>query len=316
MTHQEAAAWLQGRDGYLILTHKRPDGDTLGCAAGLCAALRKTGKTAYLLPNGEVTETYLDLVEGYYAPGGFAPQTVVSVDTASLNLLPAEAAPYRDRIDFAFDHHPSYEGFAPESCTDSSCAACGELIYRVCVAMDAMDAEVARPLYAAVSTDTGCFVYSNTTPNTHRVAAALMEYDIRYQELNKRCFRTKSLRRLRLESLLVEGMEVYDGGLIAVAAVSLEMMERLGATEADAEDLAAFVGQVKGVKISATIRELAGGECKISLRTDANLLNATETCALLGGGGHAAASGATVKGTVEDAKAAILNAIRTVQARG
>ena len=316
MTHQEAADWLRSRDGYLILTHRRPDGDTLGCAAGLCAALRKVGKTAYLLPNGEVTETYRDLVEEYYAPAEFVPQTVVSVDIAALNLLPSEAQPYRDRIDFAFDHHPSYEGFAPESCTDASCAACGEIIYRVCVAMDAMDAQVARPLYAAVSTDTGCFVYSNTTPNTHRVAAALMEYDIHYQELNKRCFRTKSLKRLQLESMLVEGMDVYDDGLIAIAAVSREMMDRVGATEDDAEDLAAFVGQVKGVKISATIRELTGGECKISLRTDAKVLNATETCALLGGGGHAAASGATVKGNVEDAKAAILKAIRTVQARG
>jgi phosphoesterase RecJ-like protein len=315
MNHTEAAEWLRSHDGYLILTHRRPDGDTLGCAAGLCQALRQLGKTAYVLTNPETTSTYLKDVESYFAPEGYEPETVVSVDTATLGLLPDNAKAYQDRIAFAFDHHPSYEGFAPESCVDASCAACGELIYRVCQALGPITAEVAKPLYVAVSTDTGCFVYSNTTSETHQVAAELMKYGDFYKEVNKRCFRTKSLKRLKLESLLVEGMEVYDDGLIAVAAISLDMMEQVGATEADAEDLAAFVGQVEGVKISATIRELRPGECKISLRTDANLLNATETCALLGGGGHAAASGATVNGTVEEAKQAILQAIWNVKNR-
>lgn len=313
MTDLQAAAWLQAHDGYLILTHCRPDGDTLGCAAGLCQALRQAGKTAYVLANPEVTRTYFDDVAPYYAPEDYRPETVVAVDTASLGLLPDNAGGYQDRIDFAFDHHPSYENFARECCTDSSCAACGELMYRVCRALGPMTAEVAKPLYLAVSTDTGCFVYSNTTAATHQTAAELMSFGDFYKEVNKRCFRTKSLKRLKLESLLVEGMEVYEDGLVAVAAISLEMMEQVGAEEADAEDLAAFVGQVEGVRISATIRELSPGKCKISLRTDPNLLNATETCAQLGGGGHAAASGATVEGTVAEAKQTILQAIWNVK---
>ena len=316
MTHTEAAAWLRTHDRYLILTHKRPDGDTLGCAAGLCQALRQAGKTAYVLPNPEVTSTYLRYVEGCYAPEDYEPEQVVTVDIASLGLLPDSAERWKDRIAFAFDHHPSYEGFAPESCTDASCAACGELIYRVCLELGPMTAGVAAPLYVAVSTDTGCFVYSNTTPETHQTAAELMKYGDFYKEINKRCFRTKSLKRLKLESMLVDGMEVYDDGLIAVAALSLDMMAQVNADESDAEDLAAFVGQVEGVKISATIRELRPGECKISLRTDPRLLNATETCALLGGGGHAAASGATVNGTVEETKQAILQAIWNERSRG
>lgn len=316
MTHTEAAAWLRDHDGYLILTHKRPDGDTLGCAAGLCRALRQAGKTAYVLTNPEVTRTYFDDVAPYFAPEDYQPETVISVDTATLGLLPDNAKEYQDRIAFAFDHHPSYEGFAPESCADPACAACGELIFRVCRELGPITAEIAKPLYVAVSTDTGCFVYSNTTADTHRVAAELMGYGDFSKEVNKRCFRTKSLKRLKLESLLVEEMEVYEDGLIAVTALSLDQMERVGASESDAEDLAAFVGQVEGVKISATIRELRPGECKISLRTDASVLNATKTCALLGGGGHAAASGATVDGTVEEAKQAILQAIWNVRNQG
>ena len=151
----------------------------------------------------------------------------------------------------------------------------------------------------AVSTHCGCFVYGNTSANTHRVAAALMDTGIPAAELNKRHFRTKSFRRLRLESLLTESIEFHDGGEIAIAAISLEMLARLQATEADAEDIAAFVGQVEGVRTGVTVRELKPGLCKISLRTDPKQLNASAVCTLLGGGGHAAASGATVEGDIQ-----------------
>jgi len=109
-------------------------------------------------------------------------------------------------------------------------------------------------------------------------------------------------------------MELHDGGTTAIAAVTLEMMAALGATEQDTEDIAALAGQMEGVLNAVTIRELAVGKCKISLRTDPKVLNASTVCALLGGGGHAAASGATVMGSVDETKAAILAAIHQVQA--
>ena len=312
MTVTETARWLLAHDNYLILTHIRPDGDTLGCAAGLCAALRKAGKNAALLPNPGVTSTYADYVAPYLAPEGYSHDTVVSVDIATTGLFPNNARAYADCVDLAIDHHPSYEGFSRESCVDHTLAACGELIYAICLELGQMDSEIALPLYVAVSTDTGCFVYSNTSPNTHRVAAALMEYGDFYRSVNKRCFRTKSRARLMLESMIMAGMEFHDGGAIAIAAISSEMMTKACAGEADAEDLAAFPGQIEGVRVSATLRELDKGKTKISLRTDASL-NATRTCALLGGGGHVAASGATVDLPLEQAKQAILNAIRQIQ---
>ena len=315
MTAAETAAWLLSRDRFLLLTHVRPDGDTLGCAAGLCAALRKAGRTAAVLPNPETTETYADYVAPYLAPADYRHETVVSVDIASTGLFPENARPYAGSVDLAIDHHPSYEGFAARSCVDPSLAACGELIYDICLALGQMDGEIALPLYVAVSTDTGCFVYSNTTPNTHRVAAALMEFGHFYRKVNKRCFRTKSLPRLRLESLLLSSMEFHDGGAIAIAGLSRAMMEEARAGEADAEDMAAFAGQIQGVRISATLRELAPDRTKVSLRTDESL-NATRTCALLGGGGHAAAAGATVDLPLAEARRAVLDAIRAVQAEG
>ena len=314
MTIQAAARWLSDRDGYLILTHKRPDGDTLGCAAGLCLALRALGKTAWILPNADATSLFTPYLEGVLAPAGFVPETVLSVDIASEGLFPENALPYAGKVALAIDHHPSNEGFAQNNCVAADRAACGEIIYDIVGQWFPVTREIALPLYVAVSTDTGCFMYSNTTPNTHRVAAALMETGIDTAWVNKRHFRTKSYTRLRLEARIMETLELLDHGQIALAALSLADLAGLNAREEDVEDIAAFVGQLEGVHTAVTIREMKPGECKLSVRTGADL-NASHVCALLGGGGHAAASGCTVMGSIADAKQAILGAIRRVQGK-
>lgn len=308
MTCADTVAFLRTHDNYLILTHRRPDGDAVGCSVALAEILRGMGKTAWLPGQSDATGLFSEYLAGQMAPAGFEPDTVVSVDMAGTGLLPAYAARWRDRIDLAIDHHPSNEYFAGQTWLEGDKAACGELIWQIAQQTGVMNQTIANALYVAVSTDCGCFVYSNTTPDTHRVAAALMEAGADYRRLNKKHFRTKSLARMKLEGLMLEGMHLYHDGSVVVVPVTLEMMARAGAGEEDAEDIAAFVGQIAGVRHSATIRELKAGECKISLRTAAEL-NACLVCARLGGGGHAAASGCTVYGTVAQAERAIVDAI-------
>ena len=312
MTCQEAAKWLEQQEDLLILTHRRHDGDTVGCAVALCLSLRKLGKTAYILTNEDATALFDSYWGDTLAPAGFEPKAVVSVDIASEGLFHKSAEIYKCQVDLAIDHHGSNEGFAQYNCVEPEKAACGEILYTIITEWFPVDADIALPLYLAISTDTGCFVYSNTTPNTHRVAAALMETGIDYAGVNKRHFRTKSYTRLRVESRIIDTMDLHDEGAIALAAVSLRDMAELGATEEDLEDIAAFVGQLKGVRTAVTIRELKPGECKLSLRTGDGL-DASKVCALLGGGGHAAAAGCTVMGSVEEAKTSILWAIRQIQ---
>lgn len=316
MTVQQAVQFLRSRDGYLILTHLRPDGDTVGCAAGLCLALRQAGKTAYVLPNREATSLFTPYLEGLTAPDAFVPHTVVSVDIAARGLFPDNAQTYLDRVDLALDHHPSQEFFARETCLDAGRASCGELVYDVVKQLGPITPEIGTALYVAVSTDCGCFMYGNTSAATHRTAAELIDAGIPLALLNKRHFRTKTMKRLRMEGLIASSMELHDDGRTALAAVSLDMMAQVGADERDLEDIASFVGQVEGVYNAATIRELSPGRCKVSLRTDPELLNASRVCALLGGGGHAAAAGCTVEAGVEETKAAVLDAIRRVRADG
>ena len=315
IAYREAARWLMEHDGFLILTHKRPDGDTIGCAVALCHALRSQGKTAWLLPNEDATTLFTPYLGGVLAPADFVPAHVVAVDIASQGLFPKSAEGYRDKVELCIDHHPSNEGYAQYNCVEADKAACGEIICALIKEWGPLTPQTALPLYVAVSTDTGCFMYSNTSPNTHRVAAELMDTGIDAAAVNKRHFRTKSYVRLRLEGRIMETMELHDEGRIALASITLADMEELHAREEDAEDIAAFTGQLEGVQTAVTIREVAPGECKLSVRTGAEL-NASKVCALLGGGGHAAASGCTVMGSVETAKAAILGAIRQVQKNG
>lgn len=313
MTPKQASEFLAAHDRYLILTHMRPDGDTIGCAAALCLALRQLGKEAFVLYNQQTTSLFSCYVENLIAPEDYQPTTVVSVDIAAAKLFPENARVYLDRVDLAIDHHPSQEFFAKETCLEADRAACGEIIYQIISLLGPVTEEMATALYVAISTDCGCFVYGNTTAHTHRIAAELFDCGIDAAALNKRHFRTKSAKRMKLESMLIADMDLHENGTIAIGAVTIDMMKSIQADEADAEDIAALMGQLEGVKTAVTLRELSPTQCKISMRTDPNDLNASKVCALMGGGGHAAASGATVNATVAETKKIVLDAIRQIK---
>ena len=311
LTVQEAAARLRQMDNVLLLTHVRPDGDTIGSAAALCQALRDMGKTAYLLYNPEITDTYAPYAAPYWASEGFVPEHIVSADIAALNLLPDNAAAYASRVELTIDHHGSQEFFAAETCLDADAAACGEIIYRVIRELTAVTPAIALLLYVAISTDTGCFVYANTTADTHRIAAELLETGIDVGPVNKVLFRTKSKTRLAMEARMVADMELYDGDRVVVMSIPLSLRRELHATEADIEELSSLAALVEGTDCGITLRELKPGKVKLSLRTGPRV-DACAVCQRLGGGGHTAAAGATVDGTLEDAKALILKAYRAV----
>ena len=311
LTVSQTAEFLQTVDHVLILTHVRPDGDTVGCAAALCAGLQALGKTAYLLPNPELTRNTAPYFRPYEAPEGFVPETVISTDIATIGLFPENAKPYAGRVDLAIDHHPSFEHFGRANIVRPEAAACGELIYDILAALGPITPEMALPLYVALSTDTGCFVYTNTTPRTHQVAAALMALDIDYRTVNKVFFRTKSRKQMQLEGAMLSAAEFYDQDRVAVLPVPLSLMARIQADESDAEDLSSLGGQIEGVDCAITMRELRPDVWKMSLRTG-DRVSATLACQLLGGGGHAAAAGCTVEAPFEEAKRRILNAVAQV----
>ena len=243
LSARDAAGYLEALDNVLLLTHVRPDGDTIGSAAALCRALRDCGQTAYLLPNPEITATYAPYAAPYWAPEDWEAEHIVSVDIADASLLPENAQSYRDRIELAIDHHPSQTFFARNTCLEADSAACGEIVYEIIQHLTALTADIALPLYVAVSTDCGGFQYGNTTARTHRIAAALMDV-VDVAAVNKTLFRTKSRVRLAMESRMVADMKLFDHQRVVVMEIPLSLRQEMQATDADIEELGSLNARV------------------------------------------------------------------------
>lgn len=288
VTINEAAELLRAQDNILLLTHVRPDGDTMGSASALCYSLRLAGKTAYLYNNPQFEDNYPWIAAPYLAPEGFTPSYIVAVDLADETLFPKG---FDGDVDFCVDHHPSNTGYAKHTLVWPNKASCGEVIMELAKALSGrLDATIADLLYIAVSTDTGCFVYGNTTGETLSAGAELCQAGARNAVLNKILFRTSSRARIALEALLMSSFRYYDDGRIVISVISKELLDEVGATEKDCADIAALPGRVEGTVASAVIKEIDPTHCKISVRTT-GLVNANKVCARFGGGGHQMASG-------------------------
>ncbi len=309
LTLAQTAAFLRAGDRYAILTHKRPDGDTVGCAALLCRALRALGKRAWVLRNPEITPKYRPYVQGLTEPELLEGQTLLSVDVAAENMFPRGAEGLTGSVALLLDHHGSNTGFAPRGMVRPEAAACAELILDLTEELGVkLDKPMAEAAYVGLSTDTGCFRYANTTANTLRRAGDCLAAGADAYTINRILFEQVRFPRLRLNGYLAEHVRFYAGGKVALVTIPKEVERELGVTTDDMDDVAAFPRNIEGVEVAATLREMPEGGCKMSLRA-APGYNMSAVCAHLGGGGHPAASGATYMGTLEEAAQAILKAM-------
>ncbi|MCL2078402.1 MAG: DHH family phosphoesterase [Oscillospiraceae bacterium] len=306
----ETAAWFKERDNFLVLTHRRPDGDTLGSAGALAQGLREIGKRVFLLHNPETTPRNEKFVSDYWVSGDFVPDHIVAVDTASVGLFPQNALCYKDDVSLCVDHHVSNTGYAKLLCCYPDYASCGEIIYEILTQMSGdVSVQSALRLYVAISTDTGCFVYGNTTANALKTAALLIERGAPHKELNKLLFRTKTRGRIAIEGMLYNNIEFHFDGKVAITVITRDMMKTSGAVEDDVDDISGIPTSIEGVDVGITIRELSSAtDCKISVRSSGSF-DASRLCIHFGGGGHRSAAGASIAKTIEEIKAELLKVL-------
>lgn len=310
MTRSEAAAFLLSKDRFSIVTHRRPDGDTLGSAALLCRGLRQLGKTAHVLYNPETTQKYAQLVENLTKPSAEREDTILSVDVAAENMLMVGGDDLK--IDLRIDHHRTSSSFSPYELVDPSAAACGQIIYDLLTEMGvSLDEPMATALYTAISTDTGCFCFANTQSHTLEVAARCAEVLPDLYGLNQRLFGTVSLARLRLQAWLIDHALFLLGGAAVICPLPLAVEKQLGVTEDDTENLSGFPRSIEGVELAATLRETEQGQIKLSVRA-APGYDAGAICAQFGGGGHRGAAGASLSMTMEEAVAALTEVFKNL----
>ena len=302
------AGLLRENDNYLILTHRNPDGDTLGSAFALMYILRYLGKNAKVQCCDRIPEKYSYM----FSPDDTGePENayVIAVDVADEKLLGSGVyEKYQGKVKLCIDHHISNKGYA-EKLLLRDCAAASEIIFDLANELGVeIDKRIADCIYTGVSTDTGCFKFANVTARTHEIAAKLIEKGADFVEINKVMFETKTKGYFQLEAAALESLEMYFDGKCAVMTVTQETLNNTGTDESDCDGIAAIPRKIEGVLVGVTVRERSDGTYKISLRSHAPV-DCTKICTEMGGGGHARAAGCDIERECFQEKKAQLLAI-------
>lgn len=305
---KECSALLKEYDNYLILTHRNPDGDTLGSAFALKRALAVMGKHSMVRCIDDIHPKFsylwaeLDNTDIEF-------DKIIAVDVADKKLLGEEFERlYGDRIWLCIDHHMSNREYAENLLLEDRAAAAVVIYEVICELGVEITPEIANCIYTGLATDTGCFMFSNTTPTVHRIAAEVMEKGADYTQINRLMFETKTLSYLKLEQMAMASIESHFDGKCAIMTITRKMFEESGSSSSECDGIASLPRKIEGVQVGVTIRERHNGSYKVSLRT-VEPIDASKICGKLGGGGHNRAAGCEFDCSLDEAKQTLLEII-------
>ncbi len=303
-----AVEFLKNNDEYLILTHAHPDGDTLGCGFALCEALTSLGKKAVVRCGDPVPEKYGYM--GNVCKEDVKFSNIIAVDVADAKLLGKEfEALFGDKVDLCIDHHGSNRLYAKRTLLDPTAAAACEVVLEVIRALDVeVTKTIANNIFTGLSTDSGCFRYSNVTPRTLRMAADMIESGAEHSRINTLMFETKTRTYVALERLALEKMRMYLDDRCAFITITQDMFRESGSDESEVDAIASIPRQIEGVEVGVTMRERPDLTFKVSMRSHEGV-DVSEICAMMGGGGHPRAAGCTLEGDVESARNRVVECI-------
>src|SRR3954468_16844402 len=319
----EVARAIRAHDRFLVTTHENPDGDALGSLLGLTLGLRDLGKDAVMFLSGDVPlpaeYRFLpldELVRGM-PPADAGDWVVLAVDCANDSRLGAAAEKLLEApLVIDIDHHHDNTRFGQLNCVVADASSTGEIMHDLLAELGVpVTAAIAEPLYVAIVTDTGRFMYSNTTPKDHRVTAKLLEAGVDAQRGFRAVYESIQFAKLKLLARALERAQVYDGGRIVVSWLRAADFAEVGAEEPFSEGIldiprvAAgggepfsqgiidFLRAVEGSDLAALIREPPGSRPdaprhRVSLRSNVEGLDVSAIARASGkGGGHVRAAG-------------------------
>jgi len=307
INYEEAWQIIKNTDSIMIAAHINPDGDAVGSVMAMYYTLKKMGKkVCYHLEGVSQTMEYLLDPENTE----FDVENLFAVDIGTMKMLNDCV---RDRFDSCIlniDHHATNNMFAENTLIKADCAAACEVIFNLFEKMNiAIDDRVANCLYLGITTDTGCFRYPNTTADTMLTASKLLRFKVDNGAINKQQFETKTRGMIEFERMAMNTLRTYDNDRIAVISLTEDMFAKAGVRECDIHAVTSMPKMLEGVLAGVVIKQRGHDFWKISIRSNPPAC-ASDMCEELGGGGHKAAAGAEVYGTLEEATEKVLSAIR------
>lgn len=306
LSFDEVCDRLEEKKNTLILFHVRPDGDAVGSALAMKLLLEASGSRAWCLCANEIPQRLAFLGEGIQTsalinavPSDFDAERVISVDTASKAQLGDLYEQFCEKVDIMIDHHAKGEPYA-DYFLDSDSSATGEIVFDISREMLKRGVIKEIPekmdfcLYTAISSDTGCFKYSNVTPKTHICSAELLKSGIDTAQINRLLFDSKSMEVLAVEKAGFDTLKMFHNGKIAVVFFTYQMKQKLGVLDEHLETLIDVARSVEGVDVAVAIRQPGQDKTfRVSTRSS-NAVDVSTVCAYFGGGGHARAAGCTI----------------------
>jgi phosphoesterase RecJ-like protein len=296
---------LKEKNSFLITAHVYPDGDSLGTMLALGFFLKeKLGKQVDMAQDGQVPEIYQ-----------FLPRWQEIKDKNQLqnryDVLIALECPSPERMGTVLekvrpghlviniDHHKDNQLYGDINWLNAKASAVGELIYEIIYEIDseALTPEMAVCLYTAMFTDTGGFHYSNTTGNTLRYCADLLDRKVNGWEIARKVYHTSPYNKTRLLGKMMAGIRVIHHGKVAYGCITRQMFAEYGCSPNDTEGFVNPVRAVEGIEIGILFQETLDGKTKASFRS-VGQYDVAELAKKFGGGGHAMAAGATIEGPI------------------
>lgn len=311
---EQAAAAIRAAERVLIATHVNPDGDAIGSLCGLALACERLGKLATRLSADGVPELYAGVPSANRVvtavPSGSAPFDLgIGVDAdGSDRLGGAEAAILACPTVIDLDHHTGPERYGTVQLIDPTAAATGELVFLLVRELGLpLDREIAACLMIALVTDTGSFRFTNVTPRTLRIAAELMEAGAHPAPVAEQVYGQRSVGATRLFGRALERLDCGPSGRIIWSALSQDDFRETGARPDETDGIINELRAVRGADLAVLLREEADGEVRVSFRAREGI-DAASLAEQFGGGGHRAASGATLPGPLSEATRRVIAA--------
>jgi phosphoesterase RecJ-like protein len=314
-TFPEIARVLREKNSFVVLSHVRPDGDALGSQLAMALTLKKLGKDVRVWNEDGMLEKYsfLPRADLLTKPPGAREnvEVVIALDTAIQNRLGTTLESIgTSEICVNIDHHPSNPRYGDLVYIDASSPATGQILFELLKAGDfPIDAEIAENLFVAISTDTGSFQYSNTTARTFEIAAELIRAGVNVGRVSQLLYENFPRRRVELLRELLRTMRFDANGRVASFSLSLQTAADLSVRPEDNEGLIDHLRAIEGVIVAVFFEELTDGKVRVSMRSKDAAVDVCAICQKFGGGGHTLAAGARVRGTLDEVRQRVLEAI-------
>ena len=265
LTLSDVCDRLEAAGSFVILTHTRPDADTLGSAVALSEFLTALGKQVFVINDDDIPKR-LQFITGAASlrpeevlPAGFVPDMFVSVDVSASKLLGKLETEYAPKISLAIDHHALGTPFAPETVV-RDVGACGEIIFDLSKEFEkrgksVMTKRAAIALYAAICSDTGSFKFESVTAETHLRIAALLGVGFDHAEVARRLYDSRPISQIIATKVALNALRFYNSNRVAVINFTAKMRTDNDLTREDIDDIISLTRSIEGVEIGMSIKQ-------------------------------------------------------------